>query len=355
MTTDSGLKYSVLSPGKDGGKCPKMGDSVKVHYVGWLENGSVFDSSRQRNQPSEFKLGQVIGGWNEGLQLMTPGAKFKFTIPYKLAYGEAGRPPKIPAKATLIFEVELLSFVEGVPLPELKALDRQKATTTESGLVYEVENAGTGETAGAGDLQIYRFAAWIAENKQLAMCSELRNGRRLAGTTAKMDYKFLKELAAIAKVGSVLWVEVPPEQLADGPPNPARPNPKTIWRLECEDVIPFARNPKNEVRKTASGLEYEIIKEGTGKIPNGADRVTVNYAGWLKDGSSFDSSFSRREPSSFQVGGVIKGWTEGLQLMKEGAVYRFTIPWALAYGEQGSRSIPPKSDLIFLVELQKVN
>ena len=70
-TTASGLKYSVLVPGKEGGRHPRLSDTVKVHYTGWLENGTVFDSSRQRGEPAEFKLGRVIEGWNEGLRLMT--------------------------------------------------------------------------------------------------------------------------------------------------------------------------------------------------------------------------------------------------------------------------------------------
>ena len=90
-TTDSGLKYSVLTPGQ-GGASPAIGDRVKVHYTGWLVDGAVFDSSRKRGQPSVFFLGEVVPGWNEGLQLMTVGARFKFTIPPELGYGPRGNP-----------------------------------------------------------------------------------------------------------------------------------------------------------------------------------------------------------------------------------------------------------------------
>lgn len=111
-----------------------------------------------------------------------------------------------------------------------------------------------------------------------------------------------------------------------------------------------ARKPG--VVTTASGLQYQVLKEGSGLTPNANDSVTVNYKGALINGSEFD----RGEGISFPLSGVIAGWTEGLQLMKEGAQYRFFIPPELAYGESGAgRVIPPNATLIFEVELTKVN
>ncbi|MBD5418963.1 MAG: FKBP-type peptidyl-prolyl cis-trans isomerase [Bacteroides sp.] len=109
--------------------------------------------------------------------------------------------------------------------------------------------------------------------------------------------------------------------------------------------------------QTASGLKYAVIKEGTGKMPKATDKVTVNYAGQLTDldATEFDSSYQRGEPTSFPLNGVIAGWTEGLQLMKEGAVYEFYIPADLAYGERGGGPVPPNAPLIFQVELISVD
>ena len=119
----------------------------------------------------------------------------------------------------------------------------------------------------------------------------------------------------------------------------------------------LAENGKKEnVRTTASGLQYVVEKEGTGAQPTAEDEVTVHYTGKLLNGQVFDSSVNRGEPATFPLNRVIPGWTEGVQLMKEGAKYTFFIPSDLAYGPQGvPGAIPPHSTLIFDVELIKVN
>ncbi len=119
----------------------------------------------------------------------------------------------------------------------------------------------------------------------------------------------------------------------------------------------LAENLKNEnVKSTPSGLQYIVEKEGEGEHPTATDEVTVHYTGKLLDGTVFDSSVSRGEPATFPLNRVIPGWTEGVQLMKEGAKYTFFIPSDLAYGPQGvPNAIPPHSTLIFEVELIKIN
>lgn len=109
------------------------------------------------------------------------------------------------------------------------------------------------------------------------------------------------------------------------------------------------------VKTLPSGLQYQVIKAGTGKMPKATDKVSVNYRGTLLDGKEFDSSYSRGTPASFPVNGVIPGWTEALQLMKEGAKWKLFIPSSLAYGEQGAGGvIGPNATLLFEVELLKV-
>lgn len=123
-----------------------------------------------------------------------------------------------------------------------------------------------------------------------------------------------------------------------------------------------SRMPDVEAREagkvvtTDSGLQYEVIKEGSGASPSASDSVTVHYRGALTNGTEFDSSYKRGQPATFPLNRVIAGWTEGLQLMKEGAKYKFTIPSKLGYGARGMPpTIPPDATLVFEVELIKVN
>lgn len=130
-----------------------------------------------------------------------------------------------------------------------------------------------------------------------------------------------------------------------------------MWRKNNEAGKAFlAENKTKEgVKETKSGLQYKVIKPGTGKKPQPTDRVTVHYSGKLLDGTEFDSSFKRGKPATFQLDGVIKGWTEGVGMMKEGAIWELYIPAELAYGERGAgQTIEPGSTLIFRVELIKV-
>lgn len=111
-----------------------------------------------------------------------------------------------------------------------------------------------------------------------------------------------------------------------------------------------------KVQTTASGLKYEVLREGDGPKPSATDSVTVHYKGTLTDGTVFDSSYDRGQPATFPLNRVIKGWTEGLQLMPVGSKYRLTIPPELGYGAAGAGGkIPPNATLVFEVELLKIN
>lgn len=127
-------------------------------------------------------------------------------------------------------------------------------------------------------------------------------------------------------------------------------------RAIAEGKVYLENNGKREgVTTTKSGLQYEVLTEGTGKSPKATDTVRCHYEGRLLDGTVFDSSYQRGEPADFGLNQVIPGWTEGVQLMKEGAKFRFHIPYLLAYGERGAGAqIPPYSTLVFDVELIKV-
>jgi len=259
-TTASGLQYEVISSGT-GTVTPKATDKVEVHYTGLLIDGQVFDSSVKRNQTATFGLNQVIPGWTEGLQFMKVGDKFRFFIPYNLAYGEQARGAIIKGFSTLIFEVELFRIEE-----------------TEQHSADDGHNHGQPAAQPAGNDKALG-QAFLAENKK-------RQG----------------------------------------------------------------------VVTTASGLEYEVMKKGEGTVsPGPTDQVEVHYHGTLLNGKVFDSSVQRGETISFGLNQVIRGWTEGLQLMKEGDKFKFFIPSDLAYGENSpGAGIPAGAMLIFEVELFKV-
>lgn len=129
-----------------------------------------------------------------------------------------------------------------------------------------------------------------------------------------------------------------------------------VKAVKAEGENFLAENAKKEgVVTLPSGLQYQVLKEGNGKSPKATDQVKCHYEGTLINGKIFDSSYRRNEPATFPLNGVIAGWTEGLQLMKEGAKYRFFIPFNLAYGTRGAgQDIPPYAALIFDVELIEV-
>jgi peptidylprolyl isomerase len=232
MTTPSGLKYKVTEIGN--GPAVAAGDQVSVHYVGTLVNGTKFDSSRDRNQPFSFKVGggQVIQGWDEGLQLLHVGDKAILTIPPSIGYGERSM-GSIPANSTLIFDIEVMDTKTPV-------------------------------------------------------------------------------------------VAVP-------------------YEVKGKDTL-----------TTTSGLKYIYVKKGEGTKAEPGKIVDVHYTGYLMDGRKFDSSVERGDPISFNLGQgmVIRGWDEGIALMKVGDKMRLIIPSQLAYGENGAGGvIPPNATLIFDVEL----
>lgn len=181
---------------------------------------------------------------------------------------------------------------------------------------------------GASELNIDDFAAAI---KDVIAGNELKVSNREAQTIVQ-DYFRKQE-----------------EKL-----NAERAEKGKVAKAEGEKYL--AENAKKEgVVTLPSGLQYMVLKEGNGKKPKATDQVNCHYEGFLIDGTVFDSSIQRGEPAVFPLNQVIAGWTEGLQLMQEGAKYRFFIPYILGYGEGGAgASIPPYAALIFDVELLEV-
>ncbi len=357
--TASGLASKVLQAGK-GEQRPSAADTVTVHYSGWTPDGKMFDSSVERGEPTSFPLNGVIKGWTEGLQLMVEGEKRRFWIPADLAYGEnpgGGRPGGL-----LVFDVELISIKQAPKPPADIAAAPADAEKTASGLASKVITKGTGTTQPKeDDTAKLNLALWSSEG-QLLQSTEQQGGPADI-PLAKLGMAGLREgiMLMVAGEKRQMWI---PAKLAfgDNPP-PGAPTGGLVVIAELIAIkagVPAPAAPADvaaapaDAEKTASGLVSKVLTKGTGEArPAATDTVTVHYSGWTPDGKLFDSSVQRGEPTSFPLNGVIKGWTEGLQLMVVGEKRRFWIPADLAYGDNpgGGR---PGGLLVFDVELIKI-
>jgi FKBP-type peptidyl-prolyl cis-trans isomerase len=297
----------------------------------------------------------VIKGWTEGVQLMVEGEKRRFWIPAGLAYGEnpgGGRPGGM-----LVFDIELLAIKKAPKPPELTApADAQK---TASGVSIKTVAKGSGEKSPKPEDTVkVNISLWSAAGELLQ--STQQDGGPADIPLGKLRIGGLPDAIQTMVAGEkkIAWI---PAKVAFGeslPPGaPAGGLVVEVELLSFKEGVPpppvpsdVAAAPK-DAEKTSSGLASKVLSKGSGsEHPKASDRVTVHYSGWTTDGKLFDSSVTRGEPSSFGLNQVIKGWTEGVQLMVKGEKRRFWIPAALAYGENpgGGR---PGGMLVFDIEL----
>jgi peptidylprolyl isomerase len=209
LVTNSGLEYVEIAPGP--GPAPQTGDFVSVHYVGTLEDGTVFDSSYTRNEPIRFMLGvgNVIKGWDEGIALMREGGRARLIIPPELAYGPSGAGTVIPPNATLVFEVELVSVQPGSPA-EPQAVDEADFVTTDSGLKYYDFVVGEGATPQAGQSVVVHYTGWLTDGAKFD--SSLDRGEPLTFIIGiKQVIPGWEEGLATMKVGGKRQLVIPPE------------------------------------------------------------------------------------------------------------------------------------------------
>ncbi|MGE9271579.1 MAG: FKBP-type peptidyl-prolyl cis-trans isomerase [Verrucomicrobiales bacterium] len=341
--TESGLAHKVLQAGT-GEKKPAATDTVTVHYSGWTTDGEMFDSSISRGEPTSFPLNGVISGWTEGLQLMVVGEKRRFWIPEDLAYGPkvegSGRPGGM-----LVFDVELLGIKEAPKPPA----DTEKS---ESGLAYKVVDAGEGEKPGPNQVVTFHFTGKTMEGQTVQDSRSQPTPPSVPLDKLPPELgEMLGEMPAGAKrtvwlpesrvPGGFIVADLEMISFKDAPPAPAVP----------EDVAAVPA----DAEKTESGLASKVLTKGSGDThPKATDSVRVHYSGWETNGEMFDSSVTRGEPASFGLNQVIKGWTEGVQLMVVGEKRRFWIPEDLAYGPTREGRGRPGGMLVFDVELLEI-
>ncbi len=236
LVTDSGLKYIEIAAGT--GPAPQSGDVVSVHYTGKLEDGTVFDSSYDRNQPLKFALGKgmVIMGWEEGIALMKKGGKARLIIPPELAYGSTGAGTVIPPDATLIFEVELVDVQAGSPIaPQI--VNESDYVTTVSGLKYYDFVVGTGAEVKTGDSVSVHYTGWLADGAMFD--SSLDRGQPLQFVVGiGQVIPGWDEGLSTMKVGGKRQLVIPPE-LGYGPSGASGvipPNATLIFEVELLEV-----------------------------------------------------------------------------------------------------------------------
>lgn len=354
--TSSGLKYRVLDSGNE--KFPEEGDYLTIHYVAKLEDGQVFDDTYKRNEPLIFKIGKghVIKGWEEGLLLISQGAKAEFLIPPHLAYGEKGVDDKVPPNATVIFTIELID-IEKPKKPHIN--DKEEFQATKENIQYNITEHGTGKEIEKGYVVKTHYRGYFEDGEVFDNSYErdepfefmIGEGMVIEG----WDIAFEK-LREGDK--ATLWI---PHNLAYGKTGrgPIPPEANIMFDVEVLEVLkpkmpePFEVEGLDTIQ-TLTGIEYLILEEGSYNIkPETDDIVVIHYTGYLEDGNIFDSSVKRGQPFRFVVGGwqVIHGLDEAIRLLRKGSKARIIIPPNLAYGDKQVGKIPPNSTLIFDVEL----
>jgi len=240
-----------------------------------------------------------------------------------------------------------------LPAPPDVAQPPPDAAKTPSGLASKVIQPGTGKThPGKTDLVTVHYTGWKTDGTMFD--SSVGRGQPATFPLDRVIAGWGEGVQLmVAGEKRRFWI---PEALAYR--GQREPRGMLVFDVELISFMPSptvappdVKAPPPDAKRTPSGLAYKVLKPGTGsKHPNGNSKVTVHYSGWTTDGKLFDSSVTRGEPASFPLNGVIKGWTEGLQLMVEGEKARFWIPEALAYRGQS----PPFGTLVFDVELMKI-
>jgi peptidylprolyl isomerase len=250
-----------------------------------------------------------------------------------------------------------------IPAPEDVAAPPKDAKKTASGLAYKVLKPGTGKVhPGPSDEVKVHYTGWTTDGKMFDSSvargepASFRVDGVIKGWTEGLQLMTVGEKARF-------WI---PGKLAYGDhAAPGMPSGTLVFDVELLDIKAAPKPPPvppdvkavpANATKTSSGLAYRVLEKGKGPVkhPGPTDRVTVNYSGWTTDGKMFDSSVTRGQPATFGLNGVIKGWTEGVQLMSPGDKFRFWIPADLAYGDN-PRPGTPSGMLVFDIDLISID
>jgi FKBP-type peptidyl-prolyl cis-trans isomerase len=354
-TTPSGIAYKSISPGD--GEAPSENDSVKVQLTAWTADGTTVETTDGRKTPKLVRMNRPpVPGLAEAITLMKTGETMRFWIPPDLTY--KGR--KNAPEGTLCYEIKLEEILRAPATPPDVAAPPADAQKTESGLAYKVLTPGTGDTKPhKWDRVHVHYTGWTTDGKMFD--SSVTRGRPSTFPVDRVVPGWTEGLQLMTKGEKTRFWVPEPLAYAGAPGKPAGMLVFDVELIEIEvqpepppppEVPADVAAPPADAAKTESGLAYKVLKPGTGtQKPKPTDMVEVHYSGWTTDGNMFDSSVSRGKPTSFPLNRVIKGWTEGLQLMVVGEKTRFWIPVELAYDNQPGK---PAGMLVFDVELLSI-
>lgn len=362
---DQGLRYLVIREGTGDALTP--GHEVEVNYSGWLPDGTPFDSNTdpqfEHVEPFISTIpGRVIRGWNEGLVGMKIGEVRKLYIPSPLAYGPTKRSEIIGPDQDLVFQVELLAIHPVTPWTDD---DADNCVEGPGGLKWKSSLIGKEErSVMRGSILTFDINKWTTEGTLL----ETTQATGSAAITAKfveLDTRWSDAVLGL-KPGErrKIWVPALPAiagaETTDLARHPLVVEVRLIT-LEGESLV-FPWRPDEEAQSTVTdtGLKITDLVVGDGAELTKGKTATMNYTGWLMDGTCFDSnvdpSFGHVQPFTTRIpGGVIEGWNQGLIGMKVGGKRKLQIPPDMAYGSRGAGGvIGPNATLVFEVELTDV-
>ena len=360
-TSGSGLKYIFFDINKKAEKADS-GDVVFVHYVGKLNDTTIFDESYSRKEPLNFKLGtgRVIKGWDEGIQLMHVGDSALLTIPPELAYGDRDM-GQIPPNSTLIFTVKLVKVVKPIKPYDVKGLD---TISLDSGMKYILVKKGKGKLKSSdGDRITVNYSGYLANGKKFDASYDRGKPINLVLGRHQVIKGWEIGLQGM-KVGEKRRLLIP-YQLgygAAGKPPVIPAKSQLVFDVEMMAIHPDAIPKPYDVTgldtvTTKTGLQYIKVKTTDGKRIVNNDTVFVKYVAYFEDGKILESTYERDDSLRIIAGSktMIPGLIEVVEYMKEGEKARVIIPYQLGFGEDGRPPvIPRKTTLIFDLYIQSV-
>ncbi len=338
------ISYKIVKEGE--GTPSKKNDSMKVHYSWWKTDGTLIRSSVKLNRPQTFHLGQQPEGWQNILTGMKKGETRMAWVPFE---GLNKSKRSMPGQKTAVISAEVLEIT---PAPPALSVVSPAGATAINGLTKKTVTAGTAKGfANSYDKVKFTGKGWDAQGNQFFVKTD-KAPRLLTGLPEALSLA----VQSVSK-GESAQVWIPKEKNADK----KFPDGDLVFELTVDDIIEGMKPPETpsdvatppaDAKKTADGVSYKFLsKQNAGDKPGPADTVKVDYTGWTTDGKMFDSSITRGQKASFPLNRVIKGWTEGLQVMSIGDKVRFWIPEQLAY--QGKPGMPAGM-LVFDVELFEI-